>query len=240
MTNRKILVAALVAGLICGISYGQQAGRPGAGEKYLDRGSASDEQAVFDDDGGRVFIVRRQQSPLESLTYHGGPIISKPRQFTVFAGAGWTDSGNRSREASFSDLLAAMGPVNRENLERFQVRTNSWSSASREESLGLVDGSTVSDLKIQAALSDMFEKGSVPGPDPNTIYVIFLAPGITSTLGQMIGGKHYVAYHNFFHLNDVQVHYVVATFESPRKAARSAAARALIDAIINPSGNGWY
>src|SRR5262249_43583902 len=195
---------------------------------------------VFDDDGGRVFIVRRQQSPLEGLAYHGGPIISEPRQFSIFAGAGWADAASKSREASFSDLLPAMGPVNRENLERFEVRMSSWSTASREESLGFVDDSTVSDLNIQAALSDMFEKGSVPGPDPNTIYVLFLAPGIRSTLGQMIGGKHYVAYHNFFHLNDVQVHYVVAPFESPRKAARSAAARALIDAIINPSGNGWY
>ena len=239
MTKRNAVLAVLLAGMICGISNGQQAG-PRAGGDDLERGHAHEEEAVYDDDGGRVFIVRRQQSLLESLAYHGGPIISEPRQYTIFMGAAWAGASNKARKASFADLMSGLDQASVDLLERCEVKTNSRTAASHEELQQFSDGSAVSDLRIQAALSGMFERGSIPGPDPNTIYVVFLAPGIQSTLGEMFGGKHYVAYHNFFHLNVVQVHYVVAPFEMPRKAARSAATRALIDAILNPSGNGWY
>jgi hypothetical protein len=240
MTKRNAVLAVLVAGMICGISYGQQAARQQAGGDDLDRGHAHQEEAVYDDDGGRVFIVRRQQSPLESLIYHGGPIISEPRQYTIFMGEAWAGAANKARKASLSDLMSGLDQASMNLLQGREVKTSSWTAASREERQEFSDGSAASDLKIQAALSDMFERGSIRGPDPNTIYVVFLAPGIQSTLGEMFGGKHYVAYHNFFHLNEVQVHYVVAPFEMPRKSARSAATRALIDAILNPSGNGWY
>jgi hypothetical protein len=240
MTKRNAVLAVLLAGMICGISYSQQAGQPRASVDDVDRGHAHQEEAVYDDDGGRVFIVRRQQGRLESLTYHGGPIISEPRQYTIFMGAAWAGSANKARKASFANLMSGLDQASLDLLERCEVKTSSWTAASRQELQEFSDGSAVSDLKIQTALSGMFERGSVPGPDPNTIYVVFLAPGIQSTLGEMFGGKHYVAYHNFFHLNGVQVHYVVAPFEMPRKAARSAATRALITAILNPSGDGWY
>ena len=67
-----------------------------------------------------------------------------------------------------------------------------------------------------------------------------LPPEISSTLGSMIGGKHFTAYHNFFHGEQGEVRHVVVPFEPQEKLAKQFAARALIETALNPTGNGWY
>jgi hypothetical protein len=101
-------------------------------------------------------------------------------------------------------------------------------------------GGTVSDLQIRATLEEMFRTGAVRGPDADTVYVVFLPPGVGSKLGEMIGGKHYAAYHNFFHAEQGEVRYVVVPFEPQSKVAGRVAARALVEAALNPTGGGWY
>src|SRR5215831_8782450 len=106
MKNRSAILAALLATMICSISFGQQTERPRSGGDVLDRVVAGGEQAVFDDDGGRVFIVRRQQRQLDNLSYHGGPIISEPRQYSIFMGGAWAGAAYAARKASLTDLRA--------------------------------------------------------------------------------------------------------------------------------------
>jgi len=77
-------------------------------------------------------------------------------------------------------------------------------------------------------------------PDSNTVYTIFLSPELKSTIGGLLGRKHYLAYHNFFHVESGQVRYAVIPFESNIRAAGRIAEQALVQAILNPSGNGWY
>jgi hypothetical protein len=86
----------------------------------------------------------------------------------------------------------------------------------------------------------MFENGTLGEPNPNVVYVLFLAPGIRSTLGSMIGGKHYAAYHNFFHLKGAEIHYAVVPFEADSATIQATAKRVLIEAAVNPAGSGWY
>lgn len=101
-------------------------------------------------------------------------------------------------------------------------------------------GASVSDLNIQTRLAAVFKAEPTTGPDRSTVYMVFLAPGVGSTVGGAVGSKHFLAYHNFVNLDGVEVHYVVIPYEEDQEIARSIAKRALLEAIINPTRDGWY
>jgi hypothetical protein len=107
-------------------------------------------------------------------------------------------------------------------------------SESQEQPLDFSAGATVSDLQIRTALEEMFKAGTVRGPDADTTSVVFLPPGVNSKLGEMIGGKHFAAYHNFFHAEQGEARYVVVPFEPQVKLAGQTAARALVEAALHP------
>jgi hypothetical protein len=200
------------------------------------------ELPAFDDDGGRVFIVKRAAAQIQDgLSYHGGAVISEPRQLNIFLGGGWADKSLRGREKSFSSLLqTAGGDTAQGALARYGVKNIFLPSQSIEQPFDFSIDQPVSDLRIQAVLSEMFNMGAVASPAPDAIYVVFLPPGLNSKLGLMIGGKHYAAYHNFFHAEQGEVYYVVVPFEPDVKVAQSVAARAVGEAAMNPTGEGWY
>jgi hypothetical protein len=199
-----------------------------------------EEQAPFDDDGGRVFIVKRDAGIQDGLRYHGGAVISAPRQYNIFLGSGWADRTLRGREKSFSNLLQTSGADAAQGLARYGVQNIFLPSQTIEQPFEFSPDWSVSDLRIQSVLAEMFSMGAVLSPSPDAIYVLFLPPGVNSKLGSMIGGKHYAAYHNFFHAEQGEVHYVVVPFEPDVKTARSVAARAVSEAAMNPAGDGWY
>jgi hypothetical protein len=70
----------------------------------------------------------------------------------------------------------------------------------------------------------------------NTIYVVFLPPGIQSTVGSAVGAKDYLAYHSHFHSDYGEVHYVVVPFSADVQLERRAAARSILEASLNPEG----
>jgi hypothetical protein len=235
MTKRIIASATLILTIVLGGLYGQQNPKQ-AGDAV--KKPADD--VLYDDDGGRVFVVRRSEVPWNNLTNHGGATIAKPLQVNIFLGKAWSNSSNRSREKAFSSPLLTLDAAGKEFLDSHQIEFTDSDPLSQEALDFTPEGSTITDLQVQAALSDMFDHKWLHAPDANTIYVVFLPPGLQSTLGEMNGGKHYLAYHNFVHLFDVQVHYVVAPFESDLKTAQRAVARAIIDTALNPAGDGWY
>jgi hypothetical protein len=199
-------------------------------------------QPAFDDDGGRVFIVKRDAAQIhDALSYHGGPVISAPRQLNIFLGGGWAEKSLRGREKSFSSLLqTASGDAAQEAFARYGVENIFRPSQSIEQPFDFSSDQPVSDLRIQSVLAEMIKTGAVQSPTRDAVYMVFLPPGVNSKLGSMVSGKHYAAYHNFFHSEQGEVYYVVVPFEPDVKVARSMAARALSEAAMNPTGEGWY
>ncbi len=232
------LVAALALGVV---AQAQQTQTPPVKETVaLSPAKSEEPEAVFDDDGGRVFIVKRNQSSLENLRHHGGEVIAEPEQHSIFLGSGWNDSKLRSTKAGFANLLTSLGAGDeRAALERYGVR-NLFASAFTHEVLDDFKGNTVSDLQIRASLAKLFGEGTLAAPSASAIYVVYLAPNLRSTLGTMFGGKHYVAYHNYFNAEAGEVRYVVIPFDANKASFKAAAQRALVEALINPSGKGWY
>jgi hypothetical protein len=93
-----------------------------------------------------------------------------------------------------------------------------------------------SDIRARAALAELVSSGSLPRSGPSTIYVIFLEPGLNSTIGTLTGRKHYLAYHHFFNIAGQRLHYVVVPYEPDLKTAQAIALRAFVAAAINPLG----
>jgi hypothetical protein len=210
-------------------------------ERQADR----EDPPAFDDDGGRVFLIARgRHKDLANLEFHGGGVINQPRQVSIFLGNGWTQAGIRAREAGLSDLLAGLeGSVEGTELTRHGVSKpdqglqfeEPWQS----EQAGDLEP-VISDLRVQQVLSTLIENRGIVHPDEKVVFAIFLSPELKSTIGGLLGRKHYVAYHNFFHIDGAQVTYIVIPFEPNQKEARSIATDALVRAVLNPSGNGWF
>jgi hypothetical protein len=198
---------------------------------------------VFDDDGGRVQIVpRRAVPPPGEVSYHGGPVVTDGTVQAIFLGSGWREAGPRGREARALEALvggggeAAIGAA----LSRFGLEARELVGLAREDPLDPLAGASVSDLEAQARI-DALASGEARGPrDLAAVYVVFLAPGLRSTLGVSSSENDFAAYHNHFHAAAGVVRYVVVPYDRDLSRWLDAARRSLVEALVNPEGNGWY
>jgi hypothetical protein len=182
---------------------------------------------VFDDDGGKVEIFRRGEAD-RALEFHGGAVVREPLVQLVFLGAEWRQP-----------QLAATKDALRAQLERVAmpdgIRPAGFVGAVDLEAPG-----SMNDLRIQSALDRAMRDGALPLRDERVIYVVFVAPGVESTLGEHRPQRDYDSYHSHFNSHDVDVRYVVVPFSRDGAAMRAAAAKSVVRAIINPDGDGWY
>jgi len=223
------LCTLLLCGLATGVLTAQQAAP-------VDR--PAEPNLVFDDDGGKVQIVPADLSITGPKTFHGGPLLKSAQQVSIFLGAGWGDQQFRSREASLRDVTATAGNAQVAELKQHNVRT--LRALPHLEDFTDLSKARVNDLTIQQRLSDLLRSKAIPEPAAGTVYVIFLAPGIESTLGAHKGGIDYAAYHNFVNLEAGEIHYVVVPFHENAERHSSAATRAFAETALNPNGQGWF
>jgi hypothetical protein len=202
----------------------------------LDR--PSEPNFVFDDDGGQAQIVPADFSVAGPKTFHGGPVLASARQVSIFLGSAWGDQLVRGRESSLLDVTAAVGNAHVAELQKHNIQT--LRAAPRLEDFTDLSQTKVNDLTIQQKLSDLLRSKSIPAPAAGTVYVVFLAPGIQSTLGGHQAGVDYVAYHNFVNLEAGEIHYVVVPFHENADSHSAAATRAFAEAALNPNGQGWF
>jgi hypothetical protein len=193
---------------------------------------------AFDDDGGKAQIVPVDFSVAGPKTFHGGPVLASTQQVSIFLGAGWGDAQVRGREASLLDVTASTGNTQVSELKQHSIKT--LRAAPQIEDFTDLSQSKVNDLTIQQKLSDMLKSKAIPAPAAGTIFVIFLAPGIHSTLGGLQGGVDYAAYHNFVNLEAGEIHYAVVPFHENAATHSAAATRAFAETALNPNGRGWF
>lgn len=193
---------------------------------------------VFDDDGGKAQIVPVDFSVAGPKTFHGGPVLASAQQVSIFLGAGWGDTQVRGREASLLDVTASVGSAHVAELKQHSIKT--LRAAPQVEDFTDLSQSKVNDLTIQQKLSDMLKSKAIPAPTAGTVFVVFLAPGVHSTLGGLQGGVDYAAYHNFVNLEAGEIHYVVVPFHEDADNHSAAATRAFAEAVLNPNGQGWF
>ncbi len=192
---------------------------------------------VFDDDGGAVQIVPPDFAVAGEKKFHGGAVMASAQQVSIFLGAGWGDQQVRPRQTVLVDVATNNGGPMAE-MQKHSIKT--LRASPRLEDFGDLSKTRVNDLTIQQKLSDLLQSKAIPAPTASTVYVIYLAPEIISTLGAHKAGVDYLAYHNFVNLEAGEVHYVVVPFNDNADHHSHAAARAFAEAALSPNGKGWY
>ncbi|MBW8877899.1 MAG: hypothetical protein JF614_23295 [Acidobacteria bacterium] len=241
--NRASILATLALTLIGGaVSQAAQKPQPQApsgqsAPAVLE--SASRGTVAFDDDGGRAQIIPRQAVAGRDATFHGGPVISHGTVQAVFLGSGWRAKANREKESGAMAALRGQAQAATASLAKYRIREWEPAGLALEDPAGdPVASATISDLEIQFRLDNLLSgAGRI---EASSVYVVFLAPGLGSTLGSTTSEKDFAAYHNHFHSANGVVHYVVVPFDADSSRWLANAHQSLHQALINPEGNGWY
>ena len=196
------------------------------GDKELQSRTISATELKDDDDASVSFVPT--ESFLERARRHRGGVLCDPRQHHIFLGKAWTDTPNLARKAALSSLDVAPGPG-------LCATSHRLPPTNQTEATAFTNNAKLSDLSIQAQLARMLKDGYLKVAQ-NTIYVVFLPPGIQSTVGSAVGAKDYLAYHSHFHSDYGEVHYVVVPFSENAQLERRAAARSILETSLNPEG----
>ena len=196
---------------------------------------------IFGDDGDQVQIVPKQEAAAAiSLPKknHGGEAMKAIQQVPIFWGKGWAESDAHARQTALADVLAGNASTSGE-LQSHAIKT--LRAAPSLNDFSDLSATTVNDLAIQHKLVDLLQTNAIPKPGANTLYVIYLAPGVSSSIGGNKAGTDYLAYHNVVNVEAGPVHYVVVPYNDDATTHRAAAARACSEAGMNPNViSGWF
>jgi len=186
---------------------------------------------TLDNDGGRVELYARSHAA-RSVEFHGGAVVQQPLVELLFVGT-W-DKSRADLLRQSADHIGATDEF--QSTHERGVKATALPITTRT----LAGRDTMNDLDVQSMIDRAIENGSLPSRNDNTIYVLFLSPAISSTLGDKTAVTDYASYHSHFHSHDVNVRYVVVPFHNDVNVMNQAAAASLIRAIVNPDGDGWY
>ncbi|HEV8432163.1 MAG TPA: hypothetical protein VGR95_02035 [Thermoanaerobaculia bacterium] len=186
---------------------------------------------TLDNDGGRVELYARSHAA-RTVEFHGGAVVQQPLVELLFVGT-W-DKSRADLLRQSADHIGATDEF--QSTHERGVKATALPITTRT----LAGRDTMNDLDVQSMIDRAIEHGSLPSRNDDTIYVLFLSPAISSTLGDKTAGTDYASYHSHFHSHDVNVRYVVVPFHNDVNVMNQAAAASLIRAIVNPDGDGWY
>ena len=121
------------------------------------------------------------------LTYRKGPLLNAVEVFTIFWGKEWTSrplSEMMRKLNGFFDfivtspLIDQMSEYNTAAIKiRYGRRTGSVTLTTN------APGASVTDTALQAFLKQQRAAGKVPKPTANTLYFIYLPPGVRVVMG---------------------------------------------------------
>jgi hypothetical protein len=173
-----------------------------------------------------VFDGKPHPAPASAhLVYAGGPLIQAVQVFTILTSplldqlGEYSVAGKPIGHGSFigTKLISAKAPVG-----------------------------SISDSTIQTQLAKWIKAKTVPTTTPNTLYFIYLDPGITSIMGGSKSCQSYCGYHN----STGKVYYAVMPYPSCSgclgglaafDALTGTSSHELCEAITDPvPGSGWY
>ena len=185
------------------------------------------------------------------LTYRGGPLLSAVEVFTIFWGPAWhtAQAALATQINGFFDFILTSPLI--DQLSEYNVGAYVIGHGKRTGTTTIVTPAlkhSVSDTAIQHMLqTEISSNAAVPPPSPNTLYFIYLPPGVKVIQGGSASCTGFCGYHN-----DVsgQIFYAVMPYPGCRgctggltllDALTSTSSHELCEAITDPiPGQGWY
>jgi hypothetical protein len=190
-------------------------------------------------------------SAAPSLTYRGGPLLTAVQIFTFFWGDGWQaqpQAGLMPQVIQFFDYIVTSPLV--DQLAQYSVAGNTIGHGANLGAIPLAGapGQSVDDSAIQQMIQQQISANSaVSQPTPNSLYCVFLPPGVAVSLGGSSSCVNFCGYHSDI---NGQIFYAVMPYPdctgcagglTVLDAITSATSHELCEAITDPiPGQGWY
>jgi len=188
-----------------------------------------------------------QNLPLE---YHGGSLIANVEVFTIFWGAAWRQpplAELAGKLNEFFDFIVTSPLI--DQLEEYSVPefTIGHGSFAGTATVDLHLPALLPDDRVQQLLQQQIaSQGNFPQPSPNTLYFIFLPPGVVSDLQGARSCLQQCGYHEAI---DGRIFYALIPHATCQGCTRGfplfesltgVASHELCEAITDPNGDGWF
>ena len=198
--------------------------------------------------------MRMKRQPLSgasSLVYHEGPVLPAVEVVPIYWGAAWSDGAQASLATEldqFFDFIL-QSPL-MDMLSEYSTPAARIQHGRRRASVQLSDsepGCQLGDEQVQETLRAWIAGGTVAPTTDNTLYFIFLPPGVNSPgyyFQPSVGGTFYG-----YHANAGNFYYVVVPYincaesiypGSQLDTFTAISSRELCGAIVNPALDGWF
>lgn len=198
---------------------------------------------------GKVKAAAPQVPP--KLTYRNGPLLTSVQVFTVFWGADWNNAPQSDVPPKINEFFDFI--LSSQLLDQLGEYSVSNQKIGRGSLIGTITlaapapGKTVDDSAIQAFIQQQISAGSLPSSTANSLYFVFLPPGVTVTQGGSASCKVFCGYHDAINNN---IFYAVMPYpgcagclggSAAFDALTSTTSHELCEAITDPiPGQGWY
>jgi hypothetical protein len=185
------------------------------------------------------------------LKYYGGALIPNVQVFTIFWGKLWgkSPSSTTMMQQLNQFFTAILTSPLIDQLGEYNVRGQSIGHGSFTGTKIISQNApahSITDSAIQKQLKSWIIAGTVPKPNANTLYFIYLDPNIVSIMGGSKSCQSYCGYHN----NAGKVYYAVMPYPTcsgclggmkALDALTGTSSHELCEAITDPvPGQGWY
>ena len=186
------------------------------------------------------------------LTYRNGPLLTAVEVFTIFWGAAWQRSPQSTLGAQinqFFDYILTSALM--DQLSEYSVPGKEIGHGKRTGTITITTpmlGRSVSDTAIQHMFQQEISTNlGVPYPTPNTLYFVYLPPGVRVVQGGSASCQAFCGYHN-----DIsgQIFYAAMPYPgcagclgglSGIDALTSTSSHELCESITDAiPGQGWY
>jgi hypothetical protein len=184
------------------------------------------------------------------LTYRGGPLLPAVQVFIFFWGTAWESRQGALVQSinQFFDYVLTSPLL--DQLGEYSVAGMTIAHGSRTGAVILSTDppSTIADADVQSLIQQEISNDSaVPQPTPNSLYFVYLPPGVSISLDGGTSCSNFCGYHSDI---NGQVFYAVMPYPecagctgalSVTDALTSTSSHELCEAITDPiAGQGWY
>lgn len=184
------------------------------------------------------------------MTHHGGHLLTNVNVYTIFWGAGWQDLADiaSSINAFFETILTSslIDLLGEYSVPGQQIGHGSLLGSSTITTSDPGDGTSVSDEQIREALQSWISAQAIPAPTANTLYFVYLPPGVSSTFAGGASCTDYCGYHQAHGTTYYAVEPYVDcagcdfTGNDALTNLTKVSSHELCEAITDADGNGWH
>jgi hypothetical protein len=199
-----------------------------------------------------VGIAAAAPAVAPQLTYRNGPLLTAVEVFTLFWGSAWQQPDNAALLAQINQFFEAI--LKSSLIDQMAEYSVPGKAITHGKHIGTLTvaapalGQSVTDSAIQHLLQqEISSNAAVPQPTANTLYFVYVPPGVKVIQGGSASCQAFCGYHN-----DIagQVFYAVMPYPgcagctgglNTFDALTSTSSHELCEAITDPiPGQGWY